>query len=582
MRSIVVALTLGMLAPGVLWAWPGDLDPTFGSHGKVLYPAPYQPDVSAFAGALEPDDRIDVAGTTQSGVVFLARFATDGTLDPTFGTGGTVTTGFSGIGRALVRQPDGRLITTIGNFGVARFNSDGTLDTTFGTGGSAIASFGGAADAFGLALQPDGGIVEVGTADTGSSSDFAVARYDQNGNPDVTFGVGGKVTTDFGLDDRAVSVIVEPDGHLAVAGQRGSLFALARYDSAGTLDPSFVSGGMVTTGICCSPKALVRQPDGRLVVAGDAVDFVLARFATDGTLDSAFGTAGVVQTDFRVEQINPTRAGARSLLLQPDGDLVAVGYYNSGNYVVFNEQFALARYDSAGRLDPTFTPCGVVLTPFRSIEALGSDDTAEAALLTSDGKIVAIGHSCDVNGCRIAVARYGGPPTAGCSPAASGRASLRLVNIHGGVDYRDVLHFRWLGSVDRTDFGDPVTGSDFHLCLVDKGGVRPFRMMETIPGGQLLPPGAGGPGWRATSTRYDYRNKYRIPEGISPMNLVPASNGQGHVGVHGKGQYLLPPPLPLSTPVIVRVKRSDGPQCWEATFSSPRVSTPDKFQASSD
>ena len=107
-------------------------------------------------------------------------------------------------------------------------------------------------------------------------------------------------------------------------------------------------------------------------------------------------------------------------------------------------------------------------------------------------------------------------------------------------------------------------------------------MMETIPGGQLLPPGAGGPGWRATSTRYDYRNKYRIPEGISPMNLVPASNGQGHVGVHGKGQYLLPPPLPLSTPVIVRVKRSDGPQCWEATFSSPRVSTPDKFQASSD
>jgi uncharacterized delta-60 repeat protein len=106
------------------------------------------------------------------------RYLPDGSLDPTFGTGGLVTTDFGGIDRgfALVLQPDGKLVAagfSGGDFALARYLPDGSLDPMFGTGGLVTTDFGGAAEAVALVLQPDGKLVAAGSC----CEDFALARY---------------------------------------------------------------------------------------------------------------------------------------------------------------------------------------------------------------------------------------------------------------------------------------------------------------------------------------------------------------------------------------------------------------------
>jgi uncharacterized delta-60 repeat protein len=101
------------------------------------------------------------------------------------------------------------------------------------------------------------------------------------GDLDSTFGVGGKVTTDFGLNDSASALVLQPDGKLVAAGSSCTItsgwrapcnFALARYNPDGSLDSTFGVGGKVTTdfGTGHYLHALVRQPDGKLVVTGSA------------------------------------------------------------------------------------------------------------------------------------------------------------------------------------------------------------------------------------------------------------------------------------------------------------------------
>jgi uncharacterized delta-60 repeat protein len=182
-----------------------------------------------------------------SGVDFaLARYTSNGTLDATFGAGGTVTTDFAGggdIGRSVAVQSDGKIVAAgraviSGNsdFALARYTSNGTLDAGFGTGGTVTTDFAGSVDqAFSVALQKNGNIVAAGLALINGNSDFALARYTSNGTLDASFGTGGTVTTDFaGSGDQAFSVAVQRDGKIVAAGQavvNGGLdFALARYE----------------------------------------------------------------------------------------------------------------------------------------------------------------------------------------------------------------------------------------------------------------------------------------------------------------------------------------------------------------
>src|SRR6476661_376555 len=329
-----------------------------------------------------------------------------GDLDLSFGTGGSVTTSFSGIWDVpsdVAVQSDGKIVVggsaEIGSdFALSRYNNDGSLDATFGTGGKVTTDFGLGSQGSGLAIQPNGKIVMVG----GANQDFGVARYNENGSLDTTFGTGGTVTTDFGGYESASAALIQPDGKIVTVGNINlHVAAVVRYNSDGTLDSTFGSGGKVTANVesNISVADAVLQADGKILVAGEAPsnDFGVIRYNSNGTLDTTFGSNGKVTTDFGsgntlTRPFDGYDRGS-AILLQPDGKFVVLG---TTNYFSNNRDFALARYNSNGTLDTTFGTGGKVTTKFDGL------DSAEDLVLQPDGKIIAVGDG----GGAFASARY--------------------------------------------------------------------------------------------------------------------------------------------------------------------------------
>lgn len=235
----------------------GSLDGTFGTGGRVL---------TDFAGlgdglgqiALQRDGKLVAAGTAfldraEKGDYAAVRYHRNGTLDTTFDHDGKVTTDFDGEedeGDALAIQADGKVVVsgianstdTTGDFGLVRYNTNGALDTTFGGDGTVKTNFPASTtsdldQAFAVAIQADGKIVAAGAAafdNPGAGtdpddSDFGLARYNQNGTLDATFGTGGMVTTNFSVDnddpdshDNAFGIVIQADGRIVAAGRTTS------------------------------------------------------------------------------------------------------------------------------------------------------------------------------------------------------------------------------------------------------------------------------------------------------------------------------------------------------------------------
>jgi uncharacterized delta-60 repeat protein len=172
-------------------------------------------------------------------------------LDPGFGTGGIVTTGFDSGGniRALALLPGGRILaagSVESDFALVRYLSDGSLDPDFGNGGKVTTDLGGDDLLNALAVQDDGSIVAAGYSYHSVNYDFAMVRYTSSGTLDPGFGTGGIVITDFGGYDYAYALSFLAGGKIAVAGSSGSKFALAHYTSTGSLDAGFGTGGKMT------------------------------------------------------------------------------------------------------------------------------------------------------------------------------------------------------------------------------------------------------------------------------------------------------------------------------------------------
>lgn len=283
----------------------GSLDTTFDGDGWVRTDIfVYSADESK-AVAVQPDGCIIVAGyATNSNGDYdfaLVRYLAHGSLDPSFGDDGRVTTDLTGDqdkGRALIIQPDGKIILAgpakknFHDFAVARYLPDGSLDPSFGTGGWVFTDFDGGHDfAYAVALQMDGRILVAGTADIDGQDDIALARYTANGLLDISFGEDGRVTTDFAAgDDYAYGLALQPDGKVIAAGYAFNGlnfdFAVLRYTPNGSLDTSFAADGAVVTDFAGGDDlglAVVLQPDGMIVVAGNAfnglnTDFALVRY----------------------------------------------------------------------------------------------------------------------------------------------------------------------------------------------------------------------------------------------------------------------------------------------------------------
>jgi uncharacterized delta-60 repeat protein len=414
----------------------GQIDSTFGSAGKATVDFGGNDTVGGMA--IQRDGRYIVAGSTSAsgGNAVLTRFNPDGTLDTTFGTLGKVILNVPSLAsafNAVAVQSDGKIIavgnvavpnTTQNSFLIARFLRNGTLDTSFGSGGEVTVnfepSFAEAAES--VVIQPDGKIIAAGYANTGGSSngldDFALVRLNTNGSlddgtandstPSDHFGTAGKVTTNIGATDIARAIALQLNGRIVIGGQTGPLltaadFALARYNSDGSLDTTFGSGGIVMTnaGGLDAAQALVIQPDQRIVAAGHATvggnaAFGLARFNADGSLDSNFGASGT-----HVDVVATDTSGLRALAIQTNGKLVAAGAASIGPG---GKNFEVVRYTPDGVLDAAFGVNGVAVTDFS-----GGDDIPASVGINATGGIVVAGSITNASaGIDFGVAQYAG------------------------------------------------------------------------------------------------------------------------------------------------------------------------------
>ncbi len=298
----------------------GSLDRSFGIGGKVVtslgaaYSVAIQPDGRIVAAGISWND-----SPTNNEEFALARYNIDGSLDTSFGTDGIVRTQIrskNSNAYAVFIQPDGRIIAVgqgIGSltgfakqFAVIRFNHDGTLDTSFGTGGSVTTAIGTRSDeAFSVAVQSDGRIVAGGYSDYGpfNNYNFALVRYNANGTLDTSFGSEGKVVTEIGANDFIFSVAMQPDSQIVAAGYAGSAVAVARYNPDGSLDTAVNGTGKIVTpiGSGANTTSMAIQRDGRIAAAGygitgSRVDFALVRYGEDCSLFTPTPTNSATNT----------------------------------------------------------------------------------------------------------------------------------------------------------------------------------------------------------------------------------------------------------------------------------------------
>jgi uncharacterized delta-60 repeat protein len=369
-----------------------------------------------------------------------------GPLDPTFGSGGIVTTAIgtsssNSFASAAAFQSDGKVLAAGSSsskagslFALARYTTTGSLDSTFGSGGKVTTKVaGGGADA--IAVQSDGKIVLGGTAG------FGLARYTTTGSLDTTFGSRGIKTTTFPGslgDDEVQALAIQSDRKILAAGTSeqnnpavGNFpqweFALARYNANGSLDTAFGSGGIVLTsfsnnapygtGVEAHINAAALQSDGKIVVAGSVNNgvvgvgstFTVARYNANGTLDTTFGGTGVVYVSTN------GHGQANGVVIQPDAKVVVAGWVSTRDASGFwgPWQWALVRCSPDGSLDGTFGTGGEVTVSV--VPGSGVSDSAYGLALQSNGKLVVAGtHNYASSQATFALGRFnadGSPDT---------------------------------------------------------------------------------------------------------------------------------------------------------------------------
>jgi uncharacterized delta-60 repeat protein len=310
----------------------------------------------------------------------------------------------------------------------------GDLDPTFDGDGKVITQIAEDDGARGVAIQADGKIVAAGSATASGNLDFALARYNTDGSLDTSFDGDGKVTTDFAAGaDEALAVAIQADGKIVAGGSAaisGVDFALTRYNSDGSLDPTFEGDGRVTEryGFGSSQiRGLAIQGDGKIVAAGYGSamqrDFFLVRFLPNGSIDPTFSGDGRVT--FLGFGPPPNQHEAHSVAIQADGKIVAAGCTNCSSSA---GNFALVRLNPDGSLDGTFDGDAKAITDFG-----GNNDDARAVALQTDGKIVAAGSAS--GGLVFALARYNADGSLDMGFDSDGKVTT---NFASGDQARDV------------------------------------------------------------------------------------------------------------------------------------------------
>ena len=430
----VILLTLLLGAGCIAKAQPGTLDFTYGTNGIVLtnlgddYPEGY-------CSVLDAQGRLVVGGRVyvyqnDEWHAFLARFQTDGSLDPSFGNGGfIIDSTINGWIFGLTIASDGKILAcgsvltgqSTYDYIIFRYNQDGTIDNTFSQDGSLLVDFGGLHrnQASGIHEQADGKILVNGgfMYDQQGVSDLrkiGICRLMPNGTLDPTYGNNGLVIEDLGSNNaNCFNSKIDANGKLVVAGWRGLSGnfqgVLSRYNTDGTLDATFGNAGLAFLNIALPDYLFFSTAiadDGSIYTCGTATtpvtlewDFIIAKFTPAGLVDTSFANNGFLHLEFT----NVHQDEAHDLVLQQDGKLLVIGQVqNSNNNDTW--EFATLRLNQNGTLDTSFGDNGLAVFP------VGSDDSYPVSVeLQSDGKALLVGFSDDVdNGLAIARILTGG------------------------------------------------------------------------------------------------------------------------------------------------------------------------------
>ncbi|HEX8269606.1 MAG TPA: T9SS type A sorting domain-containing protein [Flavobacterium sp.] len=296
----------------------------------------------------------------------LNAFSQSGEIDSSFGIDGKVTTGFgsnTNVARCVAFQPDGKFIVGgdyvssrgDNDFALARYNNDGTLDTTFGVGGKVATNFleinHVTNSILSLHVLPNGKIMAFGSASVAFTPEIAVVRYNQNGTVDTTFGNNGKLISLLTpMDYYGTKLVFQTDGKFVIAGTKF-------YNS----DPSYYIG--------------------------------MERYTEDGALDMTYGTNGQTVTSYGTGKSYPS-----TMLMQADGKMVVAGRYIQNNIPIF----AVMRFTVNGTLDTSFSGDGKVTTTFGA----GASGEGMHVSVNENGKIILVGNVINQTSRNIGVVQY--------------------------------------------------------------------------------------------------------------------------------------------------------------------------------
>lgn len=420
------------------FAADGDLDASFDGDGKVSTDIGASYD-GANNAAQQADGKIVTVGgtsisTTDPTNLLLARYNTDGSLDSTFGTNGTVIvvngTGSANFGSAtgIAFQADGKILVSLSGNRVLRFNTNGSLDTTFGTNGSLTIPASGNISLIGygdIKVLSNGKILVCGTGGNNTFiQGFGLARLNQDGSLDTTFGTGGIVRTAFTTGTtvaNASEMDIAANGKILLGGTINPQTSpaqpgIAVYNADGSPDITFGTDGKVLVAYTNINffGSIAWQTDGKIVIVGrktrdgdTSPSPYFQRFTASGAVDTAFGTNG---------EVFPTSANRPLIILndvaiQPDGKILGFG----AGFVSFQGNLSawmtVVRLSPNGALDSSFGTNGIVNTPFNTSFS-GNQSQALTGFLQADGKIVAAGIETVINpstgtsNVNIAIARY--------------------------------------------------------------------------------------------------------------------------------------------------------------------------------
>jgi uncharacterized delta-60 repeat protein len=329
-----------------------------------------------------------------------------GTLDPSFGTGGKVTSSsgandYSAVSSVALQQ-DGKIIATGYTYNsitsayemkTVRYNANGTLDNTFGKFGIVTMNIGSVDDeGTSVLVQPNGKILVSGYTDNNTNKDFLILRMKTDGSLDSTFGINGIVTKDYGGQEYSYCMALQSNGKILICGPSSNgaseYFTMLRYNSNGTIDNTFGTSGktQIQMGAATDdvPYSMQIQSDGKIVIGGFSFSTIttltsiaIIRIDSNGTMDNGFGSLGKI-----ISNLNAGGDMVFSIALQPDGKILATGQSDR-----VSTDLLLLRYTSAGLPDSAFGNNGVVYYD----HGLKSDQ-GTSVMIQPDGKILVAGN----------------------------------------------------------------------------------------------------------------------------------------------------------------------------------------------